>query len=264
MNNCALQAAHARWIGLKTLTLRECSVILKFWRGTLAPPVLTTFLYFTVFGAILGKRIGPVQGFDYVRFMAPGLIVLWVVPYAYGHTASGLVGARIFGFIEEILVSPMPDWLIMAAYMIAGTVRGVLVGMAATCVTLLFVEIHIHSVLVSIGALLLSSLLSSLGGFITALFARSFEQVSTIQSFILVPLTYLGGVFSPLAILPGWAQRLSLANPVFHMVNAFRYGFLGIEDVPAGLTFSLLGSAGVVLLLTALVLMACGRGIAGE
>src|SRR5579883_2508485 len=169
------------WIGLKTVLRRECAVIVQFWSVTLAPPVVSTVLYFAIFGGVLGKRIGSFGGVDYIHYMAPGLIVLWVVPYAFGHTAAGFLGARFFKYLEEILVTPLPGWAVMTGYVVGGVLRGLVVGAAAAATTLLFTHVHIRSVLLTLAALSLAALVSSLGGFVVALFARSFEQVRAIQ-----------------------------------------------------------------------------------
>lgn len=249
------------WVGLKTLIFREFQVSVRFWSVTLAPPVITTILYFTIFGEIIGERIGSIDGVDYIQYLAPGLIVLWVIPYSFGHTAGGLLGARHFRYLEELLVSPLPDWVIMAGYVTGGMIRGLLVGMAVVLTTLLLTHLDVHSVVVSVAALLLSALVSSIGGFITAMFAKSFEHVTTIQILILTPLTYVGGVFNSISTLPAWAQEVSLLNPMFYMVNAFRYGFLGVSDVPVSTAFSVVSALGAVLYLAAVILMARGPGI---
>ncbi|MDE2451505.1 MAG: ABC transporter permease [Gammaproteobacteria bacterium] len=249
------------WVGLRTIILRECAVIARFWTVTLAPPVITTLLYFAIFGEILGRRIGSFSGIEYIRYVSPGLIVLWVIPYAFGHTASGFLGARIFRFLEEILISPLPEWAVMLGYVTGGVIRGVLVGTAAALTTLLVAHLHVTSVLVSVAALLLAALVSSLGGFVTALFAKTFQQVQAIQLSILTPLMYLGGVFNPISMLPAWAQRLALANPLLYMVNAVRYGLLGVSDVPVGLAFWMMGATGIMFLVVALQLLARGKGI---
>ena len=243
------------WIGFKTLVLRESGVIIRFWIVTLAPPIITTILYFTIFGGVLGKRIGAVDGLSYSQFISPGLILLWVIPYSYGHTAAGFLGARIFKYIEELQISPLPGWVVMMGYVTGGVLRGFLVGMVAAAITLLFTHQHVHSISVSIAILLLAALISALAGFITAMWAKNFDQVTTIQISILTPLAYLGGVFNSLATLPTWAQKLSLANPVFYMVNAFQYSFLGISDVSVGLASSVMTVSSLVLFIAALRLM---------
>ncbi|MBV8741504.1 MAG: ABC transporter permease [Sinobacteraceae bacterium] len=251
----------ARWIGLKTLLLRECAVIVRFWGVTLAPPAVSTLLYFIVFGEIIGKRIGSIDGFAYIQFMVPGVIVLWVIPYSFGHAAGGFLGAKFFKYIEELLVSPLPYWVIMAGYVTGGLARGILVGVTAAVISLCFTHVHVYSVLLGLTAIALAAIIAALAGFITGLFVNSFEQVFMIQGLILTPLMYLGGVFNSLSTLPVWAQTLSRVNPMFYMVNAFRYGLLGDSDVPIGLSLTLMSAASVVLLLVAWALLARGAGI---
>jgi ABC-2 type transport system permease protein len=249
------------WVGLNTIILRECAVIARFWTVTLAPPVMTTLLYFAVFGDILGKRIGSFAGVDYIHYVAPGLIALWVIPYSFAHTAGGFLGSRTFKYLEEILVTPLPDWALMLGYVIGGVLRGLLVGAAAAITTLLFTRLHIESVLVTVAALTMAALVSSLGGFIAALFAKTFEQLQVIQNSILTPLMFVGGVFNPISALPAWAQKLALANPMLYMVDAVRYGLLGISDVPVGLSFIFMGVIAIVLFLAAVKLLSGGKGI---
>jgi ABC-2 type transport system permease protein len=235
--------------------------MVRFWSITLAPPAVMTILYFAIFGEIIGQRIGPAGGVAYIQFLAPGLILLWVIPYSFGHTAAGLLGARLFKFIEELLVSPLPDWTVMMGYVVAGMIRGIVVGIIAGVATLTFTQLTIHSVLVSVLVLSLTALVASLAGFITGLFAKTFDQVSLIQGSILTPLTYLGGVFASVATLPDWAQTLSVANPMFYMVDAFRYGFLGASDVPAGTSVTIICVLGFLLLLAATKFLARGSGV---
>jgi ABC-2 type transport system permease protein len=249
------------WIGLKTLVARECGVIFRFWAVTLAPPVITTCLYFTIFGEIIGRRIGSIQGVAYIRYLAPGLVVLWVVPYAYSHTAAGFLGSRFFRHIEEVLVTPLPGWLVVMGYVLGGVIRGVLIGLIAMLVTILFTHLDVHSVLTSIAVVCLAATVSALAGFITALFASSFDQVTTIQAMILTPLMYVGGVFNPIASLPLWMQHLSLANPMFYVVGAFRYGVLGISEVNLGTALLIMCVSGSALFVAAVLLMSRGIGI---
>jgi ABC-2 type transport system permease protein len=251
----------SHWIGLKTLILRECGVIFRFWSFTLAPPVIMTILYFTLFGEIIGKRVGTVDGVDYIRYLAPGLVVLWAVPYAFGHTAAGFLGARFFKYIDELTVSPLPGWIVMAGYVIGGAIRGLLVGLIALVVTALFTHLHVYSITESVVVVCLAALVAALGGFITALLANGFEQVTTIQALILTPLLYLGGVFNPIATLPHLAQQLSLANPMFYLVNAIRWSFLGRSDVSFPVALAILCACGLILFVVALKLMTHGLGI---
>ena len=249
------------WIGLQTVIRRECAVIAEFWSVTLAPPIMSTLLYFAVFGDILGKRIGSFGGVDYLHYVAPGLIILWVIPCSFGHTASGFLGARFFKYLEEILVTSLPDWAVMAGYVVGGMLRGFVVGAAAAVTALFFVHIRVESLLVTVAALSLAALVSALAGFVTSLFAQSFEQVQAIQGLILTPLMFFGGVFSPLSVFPGWARKLALANPLLYMVSAVRYGLLGVADVPVGVTFAVMGAAAIALFLAGERLLARGKGL---
>jgi ABC-2 type transport system permease protein len=246
---------------LKTLISRECRVILRFWGYTVAPPIVTTVLYFTIFGEVLGARIGRMGGVDYVQYLSPGLITLWTIVPAYGHTAGGLVGARFFRYIEELLVSPLPDWITVVGYVISGAIRGILVGLAVLMSTLLFTRLQIHSITASCAVLLLTALASSVAGIVAALFARSFDQVYGLQNFVLTPLLYVGGIFNSVTTLPTWAQTLSLANPMFYVINGFRHGLLGVADVPFRMSMSIIAAVGLSLFIAAVLLMRQGVGI---
>jgi len=240
-----------RWTGFKTLIIRECGVMARFWSVTLAPPILMTILYLVIFGEIMGRRIGAVDGVDYIRYVAPGLVLLWAIPYSYGHTAAGFLGTRLYRYIEELLVSPLPGWLIMTAYVASGMIRGLVVAAAVGATVLLFTPLRVHSILLSAVVLLLAVLVCSLAGFITANVARTFDHVTTVQMSIVVPLTYLSGAFIPLAALPDWARDLSLANPVFYLTNAFRYGVLGVTDVPVRRALTLISVFAITLVVVA-------------
>jgi ABC-2 type transport system permease protein len=245
---------------LQTLVRRECRVILRFWSYTLAPATVVTILYFTIFGEVIGRRLGSFGRFDYLEYIAPGVIISWVITHAYAQTAGGILGARIFRYLEELLISPLPHWIVLTGYVIAGVMRGVLVGALMALIALCFTHPHVHSVLVSLAVLDLAALIAALGGFIAALCVREFDQVYGIEALILTPLIYIGGVFGSVSTLPHWAQTLSLANPMFYIVNGFRYGVLGVSDVPIAVSISLMSLAGIVLCFTAVVLM--GRGTA--
>jgi ABC-2 type transport system permease protein len=246
---------------VRTLIVRECRVILQFWGHTVAPPVVTTVLYFAIFGEVIGKRIGQMGGVDYIQYISPGLIMLWTIVQAYGHTAGGLVGARFFKYIEELLVSPLPDWIVVVGYVISGAIRGIAVGLAVLISTLLFTRLQVHSIAASCAVLLLTALASSVAGIIAALFAKSFDQVYGLQNFVLTPLLYVGGIFTSVTTLPTWAQTLSLANPMFYVVNGFRYGLLGVSDVPFWMSVSIIAAVGLSLFIAAVLLMRHGVGI---
>jgi ABC-2 type transport system permease protein len=220
----------------------------RFWSITLAPPILTTCLYLIIFGEIIGARVGPIDGIDYLRYIAPGLILLWTVPYSFGHSAGGFLGSRIYRYVDELLVSPMPGWLIMTAYVTSGMIRGIAVAVCVTSTFLLVSDLEVHSISLSILVLLLTSLAAAVGGFIMANLAHSFDQVTAVQLLILTPLAYLGGAFAPLDAMPVWAQNLSRANPLFYMMNAFRHGVLGVSDVPIGLALWVTAVVAILLI----------------
>jgi ABC-2 type transport system permease protein len=250
-----------RWIGFKTIIIREYGRIIRIWGQTIVPSVVTSVLYFTIFGSLIGRRVGAMGGFDYKQYIAPGLIMMSVITNSYGNVVASFFGAKFGKHVEELLVSPLPNWVIVAGYAAGGMLRGVLVGAAVTIVSLLFTHLHVQHVAVVLGALLLTSLTFGLGGFLNALFAKNFDQVNWIPAFVLTPLTYFGGVFYSISLLPDWARALSFANPILYMVNAFRFGFLGVSDVDIGGAFALMAAAAVVLFATAVLLMNRGTGI---
>jgi ABC-2 type transport system permease protein len=250
-----------RWIGFKTIVIREYGRIIRIWGQTIVPAVVTATLYFVIFGSLIGRRVGTMDGFDYRQYIAPGLIMMSVITNSYGNVVASFFGAKFGKHVEEMLVSPLPNWVIVGGYAAGGVVRGLLVGAAVTAVALMFTHLHVHHLLVILAAGVLTSLIFGLGGFLNALFAKNFDQVNWIPTFILTPLTYFGGVFYSISLLPEWARRISYANPILHMVNAFRYGFLGVSDVHVGVAFALMLAAAAALFATAVVLLNRGVGI---
>jgi ABC-2 type transport system permease protein len=267
MSTVALPAAAplrmnvVRWIGFKTIVIREYGRIIRIWGQTIVPSAVTAALYFTIFGSVFGRRVGMMDGFDYRQYIAPGLIMMAVITNSYGNVVASFFGAKFGKHVEELLVSPLPNWVIVAGYAAGGVVRGILVGVAVTAVSLLFTRLHVHHIGVVFAALLLTSLVFALCGFLNAIFAKNFDQVNWIPSFVLTPLTYFGGIFYSVALLPEWARHISYANPILYMVNAFRYGFLGVSDVDVGIAFALMAVAAAVLFAVAVALMDRGTGI---
>ena len=253
--------ARARWIGFQTILLREFGRILRIWGQTIVPSAVTATLYFVIFGSLIGSRIGTMGGFDYMQYIAPGLIMMAVITNAYANTVSSFFGAKFQRFLEEISVSPLPNWLIVLGYAGGGVLRGLLVGGVVTLVSLAFTHLPVQHPVITLVAVLLTAIIFALAGFINAVFAKNFDQVNWIPSFVLTPLTYFGGVFYSIQLLPEWAQKLSLANQILHMVNAFRYGFLGKSDVDVGLAFGIMGLSAVALFGVAVVLMNRGTGL---
>jgi ABC-2 type transport system permease protein len=252
--------ASIRWIGFCTIVIREYGRIIRIWGQTLMPPAVTTTLYFVIFGSLIGRRIGPMNGFDYKAYIAPGLIMMQVIMSSYANVVSSFFGAKFGKHIEELLVSPLPDWIIVAGYVSGGLVRGCLVGAVVTIVSLIFASLPVAHAWAIVAAALLTSTVFSLFGFINAIFAKNFDQVNWIPAFILTPLTYFGGVFYSVSMLPPWAQKVSLVNPILHAVNAFRYGFLGASDVPVHFAFILMSVLAVVLFGIAVTLLKRGTG----
>jgi ABC-2 type transport system permease protein len=250
-----------RWIGFKTIVIREYGRIIRIWGQTIVPSAVTATLYFVIFGSLIGRRVGAMGGFNYMEYIAPGLIMMAVITNSYANVVSSFFGAKFGKHIEEMLVSPLPSWVIVSGYIAGGVVRGLLVGTGVTIVSLLFTHLHVQHPVIVIAAVLLTSITFSLGGFLNALYAKNFDQVNWIPTFVLTPLTYFGGVFYSVTLLPAWAQKLSYVNPVLHMVNAFRYGFLGVSDVDIWVAFSLMIGAAVALFGTAVLLMNRGSGI---
>jgi ABC-2 type transport system permease protein len=265
MSTQALPLSTIRAIGFRTIVIREYGRIIRIWGQTLVPSAVTTTLYFVIFGSLVGRRIGAMGGHEYIAYIAPGLIMMSVITNSYGNVVSSFFGAKFGKHIEELLVSPLPNWVIIAGYVCGGLMRGIMVGLVVTVVALVFTFLHshhlqVHNFAVILGAVLLTSAVFSLAGMINAIFAKNFDQVNWIPSFVLTPLTYFGGVFYSVDQLPVWAQKISMVNPILHMVNAFRYGFLGTSDVSVPGAFAIMVALVVALYAWALVLLNRGSG----
>jgi ABC-2 type transport system permease protein len=255
-----VKLARTNLVGFQTIVLREFNRIIRIWGQTIVPPAITATLYFVIFGSLIGQRIGDMGGYSYIQYIAPGLIMMSVVTNSYGNVVSSFFGAKFGKHIEELLVSPLPNWLIVAGYMCGGVARGLIVGAVVTIITLLFTNLHIYNVGIVISAVLLSSIVFALAGMINAVFAKNFDQITFIPTFVLTPLTYLGGVFYTIQLLPQWAQHMSHGNPILYMVNAFRFGFLGVSDVNVGLAYTIMGGAAIVLYVSCVLLLNRGVG----
>jgi ABC-2 type transport system permease protein len=251
----------AEWIGFKTILIREFGRIVRIWGQTIVPPAVTVTLYFIIFGSLIGKRVGQIGGYDYLQFIAPGLIMMAVITNAYGNVVSSFFGAKFGKHVEEMLVSPLPNWLIVCGYVGGGIIRGGLVGAVVTIVALFFTHLPLAHVFGTIAAVLLTAIIFSLGGFINAMFAKNFDQISWFPTFILTPLTYLGGVFYSINMLPPWAHLISHLNPILYMVSAFRYGFLDSSDVDLRVAYAIMVGAAVFMFGLAVTLMNRGAGI---
>jgi ABC-2 type transport system permease protein len=238
-------------VALVTLSRREYDRVIRIWGQTILPPAINMGLYFLIFGNLIGSRIGTMGGFDYKQYIAPGLIMMAVITNAYGNVVSSFFSAKINRHLEELLVAPMSDYSIVLGHMAGGVIRGLLVGATVTVVALLFTPLPLVHPVITIVVFLLCAALFSLGGLINGILAKNFDDVSIIPSFVLTPLTYLGGVFYSITLLPEFAQQLSRLNPILYIVNAFRYGMLGVSDIDIGTAFA------VMLVATALLFGAC-------
>lgn len=228
------------WVAFKSLIIKEVTRFSRIWVQTLVPPAITMTLYFIIFGNLIGSRIGEMGGFSYMAYIVPGLIMMSVITNSYSNVASSFFSAKLQRNIEELMVAPVPNYIIIAGYVGGGVCRGLAVGFFVSVVSLFFVDLHIAHLGVIVATVVLTSILFSLGGLINAVYARSFDDISIIPTFILTPLTYLGGVFYSLSLLPEFWQGVSKLNPIVYMVNAFRYGFLGVSDVSIVTSFSVL------------------------
>jgi ABC-2 type transport system permease protein len=249
------------WISFQTIFVKEILRFTRIWVQTILPSVITTTLYFVIFGRLIGDRIGTMGGLDYLDFIVPGLVLMGVITNAYSNVVSSFYSSKFSRYIEELLVSPAPNWVILAGYVAGGVARGLVVGVAVMLVAMLFTEVRIHSVAVTLLVITMTAVLFALGGFINAIYANSFDDISIVPTFVLTPLTYLGGVFYSIELLPGFWQGVSLANPVLYMVNAFRYGLQGVSDIPVGIAFGIIAIFILVLAAFSLYLLRRGVGI---
>lgn len=248
-------------IAFRTLLRKEIQRFTRIWVQTLIPPAITMALYFVIFGNLIGRRVGEMGGYSYVQYIAPGIIMMAVITNAYANVVSSFFGAKFQSHIEELLVSPVPNWLILAGYIAGGMARGLLVGIIVTAVALFFTHLSVHSVLVTLSIVILTATLFSLGGFINAIFAQKFDDISIVPTFVLTPLTYLGGVFYSIDLLPDFWRTVSLANPILYMVNGFRYGILGASDVPIAVSYGVIVAFIIVLTAVCLTLLNRGTGL---
>ena len=249
------------WVGLKTLVRKEVIRVARIWVQTIVPPAITMTLYFIIFGNLIGKRIGVMGGFDYMQYIAPGLIMMSVITNSYGNVVSSFFGAKYGKHIEEMLVSPMSNATIIIGHVAGGVIRGLMVGALVTMIALGFTRLTIEHPLVTFSMVVLASIVFALLGFVNAVFAKKFDDISIIPTFVLTPLTYLGGVFYSITLLPEFWQKVSLGNPILYMVNAFRYGILGVSDIRIGYAYLIVGIFVIGLFALNLTLLNRGVGI---
>ncbi|MDR2212394.1 MAG: ABC transporter permease [Pseudomonadales bacterium] len=248
-------------IALQTIVIKEVRRFLRIWVQTLVPPVITIAWYFVIFGNLIGSRIGNMGGYSYMEFIVPGLIMMAVVNNSYANVVSSFFGQKFQRSVEELLVSPVPNHIILIGFVAGGVARGFAVGFIASVISLFFSGLHMHNLLVTVLVVLLSSVVFSLGGFINAVFARNFDDISIIPTFILTPLIYLGGVFYSVQLLPDTWRIVSQFNPIFYMINAFRYGVLGVSDISVSYAFAILLLFTAVLFAISMYLLRRGKGL---
>jgi ABC-2 type transport system permease protein len=248
-------------IALYTIVRREIRRFTRIWAQTLLPPAITMSLYFIIFGTLIGSRIGQMGGFNYMEFIVPGLIMMSVITNSYGNVVSSFYSAKFQRNVEEMLVSPMPNWVILVGFILGGVARGLIVGCGVTLLSLFFTDLQIHNLAIVITVTLLTSILFATGGFINAMLANSFDDVSIVPTFVLTPLTYLGGVFYSIALLPDFWQGVSQLNPILYMVSTFRYGILGASDINIYTSLAVIIVFVIALFSIALRMLSQGKGI---
>jgi ABC-2 type transport system permease protein len=249
------------WVAFTTILIREIRRFMRIWQQTLLPPAITITLYFVIFGTLIGPRIGSMSGFSYIEFVAPGLIMMAVITNSYGNVVSSFYGAKFGKSVEELLVSPVPNYIILTGYIMGGVARGLGVGLIVTLLALFFTELHVQHLFVTCAVVFLTAVLFSLAGFINAVYAQSFDDISIIPTFVLTPLTYLGGVFYSVSMLPAFWETVSHGNPILYMINAFRYGMLGISDINVAVAFVIICAFIVALWIYSMYLLRTSKGL---
>jgi ABC-2 type transport system permease protein len=252
---------HPYWVAFSAIVVKEVKRFLRIWPQTLLPPAITMVLYFVIFGNLIGSRIGEMGGFDYMQFIVPGLIMMTVITNSYGNVSSSFFSNKFQRSIEELLVSPVPNWIILSGFVIGGVARGVACGVIVMFLSLWFTELTVHNLFVTLSVFLLTSIVFSIAGLINAVYATKFDDVTIVPTFILTPLTYLGGVFYSVALLPEFWQWVSKLNPILYMVNTFRYGIIGVSDIPVATAYAMLAVFVIVLGSWAMYLLNTGRGL---
>jgi ABC-2 type transport system permease protein len=253
--------AREQWVAFTTILIKEVRRFLRIWPQTLLPPAVTMTLYFVIFGNLIGSRIGDMGGFDYMQYIVPGLIMMSVIQNSYGNVVSSFFSTKFQHSIEEMLVSPMSNVSILLGFVAGGVARGICTGSIVTLLSLFFTRLQVQHAGVIMLVVVMTAVLFSLAGFINAIFARKFDDVTIVPTFILTPLIYLGGVFYSIDLLPEFWRGVSMANPILYMVNAFRYGVLGVSDVDVGISLLMIGAFTVAAFAFALWLLNRGIGI---
>jgi len=248
-------------VAFNTIVIKEITRVLRIWVQTIIPPAISMSLYFIIFGNLIGARVGPMNGLNYIEYIAPGIIMMAVINNSYANVVSSFFSAKFQKHIEEMLIAPIPNIVILLGFVAGGVVRGLLVGLIVTFIALFFTDLSIYNLPIVCLVVLMTSILFALGGFINAIFANRFDDISIIPTFILTPLIYLGGVFYTISLLPEVWQTISLLNPILYMVNTFRYGMLGVSDIAIVDAFIIISLFIIVLTTVALYLLNKGVGI---
>ena len=248
-------------VAFATIVRKEVNRFVRIWPQTILPPAVSMTLYFVIFGNLIGSRIGQMGGFSYIDFIAPGLIMMSVMNNAYANVVSSFFGAKFQRYIEEMLVAPIPNWVLLAGYVTGGVLRGLAVGVVVTVIAMFFTQLRISSGVTIIAILVLTTVLFSLGGLVNAIYAKKFDDISIIPTFVLTPLIYLGGVFYSIDSLPPFWKAISYANPIVYMVDAFRYGLLGVAHMHLGAAFAIITLFVIALGAYSLFLLERGTGI---
>ena len=261
------------YVAFRTIVVKEVRRYMRIWLQTVLPPMVTTALYFIIFGQLIGRQLGSIAGYTYMDYIVPGLILMAVITNSYANVVSSFYAAKFSHYVEELLIAvssficeflliaPIPNTLILIGFVTGGVARGLTVGMAVTVVASFFTPLHLHNLPVVAGVVILTSVLFALGGFINAVYAKSFDDISIVPTFVLTPLTYLGGIFYSIDMLPGIWRDISLFNPILYMINAFRYGLLGVSDIGVGTAFGVILLFIAVLFAYALFLLHRGVGL---
>lgn len=253
--------AREQWVAFSTIVIKEVRRFLRIWPQTLLPPAVTMTLYFVIFGNLIGSRIGNMGGFDYMQYIVPGLIMMSVIQNSYGNVVSSFFSTKFQHSIEEMLVSPMSNAVILLGFVVGGVARGICTGLIVTLLSLFFTHLHVAHLGVIMLVVVMTAVLFSLAGFINAMFAKKFDDVAIVPTFVLTPLIYLGGVFYSIDLLPDFWRGVSMGNPILYMVNAFRFGVLGVSDVDVGVSLAMIALFTVAGFLFALWLLNRGVGI---
>jgi len=249
------------WVAFKTLVVKEIRRFMRIWVQTIVPPAVSAVLYMMIFGKLIGERVGQMDGHPYINFVVPGIIMMAVITNSYANSVSSFFGAKFQHSIEELLVAPVHNWVILAGYVVGGVCRGLAVGALVAVVSMFFTRIEVANPLLTIFIVILTSTLFAIGGIINSLYAKSFDDISIIPNFVLTPLTYLGGIFYSVKLLPDFWYSISLLNPVLYMINGFRHGILGTSDFPLWWSVTVIMIFILVLGYIALRLLNKGVGI---